>query len=397
MNMLWNRPKTASPAPPSAPLAGVDLNSSRVGAVTVTNVVAKVIALAGFEAELPLTVSLETRRVGPVACRKAPHLVCSNFLSQLGVPREWRGPKLTLTPESALLATFEALRPSVDQFALTLPGYLTHTQVASVRKLATESKLTVTGSANCALAIAAHRAEMFLAARPVTEKPDWVVPLHPNEAGPGIVLVIETDETALSATAILVDERETKILSSSAWPTLSGKLWKDRLLDAVADRCVRLCRRDPRDSAEAEQGLFDQLDHALTQSRKGADVTLSARADRWYQDLPLTPAEFETFCVALVKQAVQNVRDLVTALPMPPKAVWLTSASALLPGLAASLYDHSLEGTDVAVLPSEAAAEAAAALDARIRNGLLSAEHHDAMLPANRIIKDVATVHSLSS
>ena len=101
--------------------------------------------------------------------------------------------------------------------------------------------------------------------------------------------------------------------------------------------------------------------------------------------------------MALVKQAVQNVRDLVTALPMPPKAVWLTSASALLPGLAASLYDHSLEGTDVAVLPSEAAAEAAAALDARIRNGLLSAEHHDAMLPANRIIKDVATVHSLSS
>ena len=30
-------------------------------------------------------------------------------------------------------------------------------------------------------------------------------------------------------------------------------------LDALADRCVRLCRRDPRDSADAEQALLDFL------------------------------------------------------------------------------------------------------------------------------------------
>ncbi len=47
------------------------------------------------------------------------------------------------------------------------------------------------------------------------------------------------------------------------WPQLAVRLWKNKLLDAVSDRCVRMCRRDQRDSAEAEQALYEQLDEVL--------------------------------------------------------------------------------------------------------------------------------------
>ena len=53
------------------------------------------------------------------------------------------------------------------------------------------------------------------------------------------------------------------MVGTAVWPRLAVKAWKDKLLDAVSDRCVRLCRRDPRDSAEAEQSLFEQLDDSL--------------------------------------------------------------------------------------------------------------------------------------
>jgi hypothetical protein len=393
--LLWPRSKTAQPAVPTGRLIGVDVNSSRALAVTASGGTAKSIALTDSAAELPLFIHLESKPVvvGHVAkaiCRRSPHLVCSNFLNQLGVPREWRGPRVTLTPEAALLAVFETLRRSLatigEHCALTLPEYLSPVQVKAALDLAAKAKLTLTGSASSALAIAAHRAESFLTPKKQTaspvEKPDWVVPLHPREGGPGVIVIIDVDEAALSAAALEVGETETRLLTNQHWPRASLKLWKDRLLDAISDRCVRLARRDPRDSAQAEQGLYDQLDDALEQSRRGAIVTLTARADRWYQDLKFAPADLEAFTQALANLALDEIRGAVTslALPSPPRAIWLSASAAMLPGLAAALHEQSPEGTDVAVLPPEAAAEAAAALDARIRAGSLPAGHHEAVI-----------------
>ena len=42
----------------------------------------------------------------------------------------------------------------------------------------------------------------------------------------------------------------------------------------VADRCIRQSRRDPRDSASAEQALYDQLEDALESAAKGKTVDL---------------------------------------------------------------------------------------------------------------------------
>jgi hypothetical protein len=150
---------------------------------------------------------------------------------------------------------------------------------------------------------------------------------------------------------------------------------------------VRLCRRDPRDSGAAEQGLYDAIEDALDRSRRGQTVTLAARADRWYQDLTLTPADFESFSAEQTKQAARSLGEMLSslALPAPPKVVWLSAKAAALPGLATALYEQSPEGTEVAVLPAEAAAEAAAALDARARSGQLAAGHHDGAMPLHRV------------
>src|SRR5207237_5779359 len=144
----------------------------------------------------------------------------------------------------------------------------------------------------------------------------------------------------------------------------SVKAWKDRLLDAISDRCVRLCRRDPRDSADAEQALYEQLDDATDHARTGQRVGLTVRTDRWFQDVTLSPEEFDGYCAALARGAAESVRDLVavdgSGLALPPRTVWLTHEAGRLPGLARAIFENTHEGTTVEVLPPAAVAQAAA-------------------------------------
>jgi hypothetical protein len=173
------------------------------------------------------------------------------------------------------------------------------------------------------------------------------------------------------------------LLTSAAWPKLSRRLWRDRLLDYLADRCVRQCRRDPRDSAEAEQRLFDQLEPALDRVRYGQPVHFDVRAAHWFQDLVVPPADFDAACAAFAKTGVAGVTDLAQScgLPEPPRAVWLTPAAGTLPGLAAGLYAQSSERTDVAVLNKDAVAAAVAALVPRWASGELPRTHLDVVIP----------------
>src|SRR5439155_10732753 len=117
-----------------------------------------------------------------------------------------------------------------------------------------------------------------------------------------------------------------RMVTSAAWPRASLKAWKDKILDAVSDRCVRLCRRDPRDSADAEQALFEQLDDALDRVRAGHRVSLTVRTAHWFQDVAQQPDEFDGYCTVLARTAAGSVRELVygVGLPVPPRAVWLT-------------------------------------------------------------------------
>ena len=75
-------------------LVGLDLNSSRIRAVSGPPGLAQPLSFDGAEGELPLAISLEGRhpeagRAGLALCRRLPHLACLDFLPCLGQPRQW--------------------------------------------------------------------------------------------------------------------------------------------------------------------------------------------------------------------------------------------------------------------------------------------------------------------
>jgi hypothetical protein len=387
--MLWSR--KAAPVHDRGRHVGLDLTASRARAASVGGGARpRTLLLDDPAEELPLFLALDRRtpepgRAGYALCRKAPHLVCSNFLPVLAQPREWKAGRHTLTPESALELVFVKLHDPVaaeaDALAVALPVYLAPNQVAKVVVTATRAKLPVKGTAVAPLAVAADRAAAVLAGKPAgdTEMPaGWVVPLRqPAGTGPAGVVVLDADEFALSAAVVGVDRENARLLASAGWPRAGIKAWKDKLLDAVADRCVRLCRRDPRDSADAEQALYEQLDDALDRARAGQRVNLTVRTDRWYQDLVQQPDDFDGYCARLAATAAENVRELIAGagLPVPPRAVWLTHAAGRLPGLLRAVHQGTPEGTLVEVLPPGAVAQAAAGLVARWVTGELPRTH----------------------
>jgi hypothetical protein len=253
------------------------------------------------------------------------------------------------------------------------------------------AKLPLKGTAVGALALVADRANTLLTGKPAAPaKPegeaDWVVPMRPAAGGPGAVVVIDADEFAISATLVSVEPERVKMIGTAVWPRLAVKAWKDKLLDAVSDRCVRLCRRDPRDSAEAEQALFEQLDESLDRARAGQRISLCVRTAHWFQDVIQQPEDFEAHCAALSRLAGDSVRDFINGIGLaePPRAVWLTDAAGRLPGLVRAIHANTSEGTAVEVLPPNAVAGAAAALVTRWLAADLPRAHLDSVIPLER-------------
>lgn len=393
--MLWFRKPT--PVHEKSRVVGIDLTASRARAVAVAAGKARALPLDAGGDDLPLFVALDRRapevgRVGFALCRKTPHAVCSNFLPALGQSREWRNGRHVLTPEAALDLTLNKIRtPVADESAaavLALPPYLTPAQVGTVVAAANRAKMPLKGTAVAPLALVADRADAVLTGKPAAPEvasADWVVPLRPAAGGPGAVVVIDADEYALSAVVVVVERERVRMAASVCWPRFSVRAWKERVLDGVADRCVRLCRRDPRDSADAEQALFEQLDDAFDHARTGQRVHLSVRTDRWYQDVVQAPEEFDGLCAALARGAAESVRDLVVldgaGLPLPPQAVWLTHEAGRLPGLVRAIHLDTPEGTAVEVLPPDAVAGAAAGLAPRWLVAELPRVHLDSIIP----------------
>jgi hypothetical protein len=401
--MFWS--KRSAPVHDRSRAVGIDLNASRVRAEAVGGK-SRAIVLDDPDAELVLFIggehrTLEIGRPGFSLCRKLPHLVCSNFLAWLAQPREWQIGRHTLLAEVALNFVFEKIRKPVtaetDAIALALPSYLTPAQVSRVTISAGRSKLLLKGTAVGALALVADRANTLLTGKPAaparsgsegdTEADtDWVVPLRPVAGGPGAVVVLDADEFALSATLVSVEPELVRMIGTAVWPRLAVKAWKDKLLDAVTDRCVRLCRRDPRDSAEAEQAIFEQLDESLDRARSGQRISLCVRTAHWFQDVIQQPEDFESHCAALSRLAGDSVRDFMNGIGLaePPRAVWLTDAAGRLPGLVRATHANTPEGTAVEVLPPNAISRATAALVPRWLAADLPRSHLDSVIPLER-------------
>jgi len=366
-------------------LMGLDLNSSRARAVCGVPGLPRPVALEGTEAELPLAVSLERRRpevgrAGLALCRRLPHLACLDFLGHLGTQRTWRAGRHQLDAGQALSLVFQRLQPfcaGVRGLAAALPSYLVRPQAGQLAALAQQARLPLLGSVSAPLAAA------------------WTA--HTQQPWRGLALVVDVDEHALTCTAVAADEpganRQVRLLAEQTLPPLRLRVWKERLLDGIADRCIRQSRRDPRDSAPAEQALYDQLDEACDLGNQGQAVELAIQATHWYQGLTLLPGELETFCRPLVRQTLTALQAVLTTTQAErsPAVVLLSGAAGRLPGLEAAVRDHSGAATVVTVLPADALARAAHELAERWRSGALPGGHIDVSLPLLRPSPEAVT------
>ena len=407
--MLWSR--KSAPVHDRSRVVGIDLTASRIRCVSVGGGKVRALVLDTPAEDLLLFLACDRRspavgRAGFALCRKAPHAVISNFLSSLTQSQEYRAGRHTLSPEAALELALASVREQVsaesEAAALAVPAYLTPAQVGKVVLGATRTKLPLKGTASAPLAVAAHRAAAVLTGKPTTQGTPLtggVIPIRPPAGGPGSAVVIDADEFALSAGVVAIERDSARLVSSTFWPRVSVKVWKDRLLDALADRCVRLCRRDPRDSADAEQALFEQLDDALDRAQAGQRVSLTVRTAHWFQDLTLQPEELDGHCGALARTAAEGVRDVITGagLPVPPRVVWLTHAAGRLPGLGRALHQNTPEGTAIEILPPGAVAHAAAALVPRWLSGDLPRAHLDTIIPLSIVSSQSATAQPKST
>src|SRR5438874_12802186 len=69
-----------------------------------------------------------------------------------------------------------------------------------------------------------------------------------------------------------------------------------------------------------------------------------------------------------------------------PRAVWLTHAAGLLPGLVRAVHANTPEGTAVELLPPNAVASAAAALVPRWLAGDLPRAELDSVVPLPQVV-----------
>jgi hypothetical protein len=377
---------------------GLDLNATRARAVHgPASQVPVALRLEGEHFDFPVALSLEGRhavagRAGATLCRRLPHLACLDFLPYLGDARAWTAGRLRLDAGRALGLVFDALHRRLGKaegLALALPPYLTEAQAALVARVAEKARWPLLGSVSApvAAALAAH------------EQLPWS----------GLALVLDVDGHALSWSAVSLGEDRVELLQSQPSPRLARGAWMCRLLDGTANRCVRVSRRDPRDSADADQSLYDQLAEWLERGADEGPVELAAQAAQWYQLLTLSADDLRAFCAPLVQQTLAELQRflLTSATPGPVGVVLMTAPAAQLPGLAAALRNHlqtpeeqqQLPDSDddfgedllfgdhvsshVHVLDADAVARAAHDLAVRLLRSELKRGHHDALsLPA---------------
>jgi hypothetical protein len=364
-------------------LIGLDLNGSRVRAVGGPGEVQpRALNLDGKNADLPMALSLENRRpeVGPAGlalCRRLPHLTCTNFLAELGERRQWGSGRKQIDSGKALTLVFDHIRSAcrgAKGLVASLPTYLNRVQADLASKLAEKAKLPWLGSMSAPLAVALASQE-----RERVESP------APHVSGsPLRTVILDVDDHAFSWSVVEIGPERVFVVAEQSVPQLSLLVWKRRLLDSLSERCIRHSRRDPRESGQAEQALYDQLDHILDCAWQGQTAEAVVRASSWFQDLLLRPEEISQFCGPLVRHALNELGQATELNPDGKLTrILMTEAAGRLPGLTPALEDWGRVETEVSVLPPNAVARAAHDLSARIVRGDLPRGHLDTTVPRN--------------
>ncbi|MCI0462668.1 MAG: FHA domain-containing protein [Gemmataceae bacterium] len=358
-------------------LLGLDLNSTRVRAAAgPAGAFPQAVALDPPHFELPLAVSTVggCPGVGAFAlsqCRRFPHLTHTGFLATLGNAG---------SAEKALGLVLRQLARAArhtDGAVLAVPHYLSTEQVGLLLDRAEKAGLKLAGAvcAPLALALTAY-----------AERP-WV----------GLALVLDADDHALTVATLATIDGQARLLEARSFPRLGLRVWRERLLNALADRCILQSRRDPRDAPATEQALFDQLDGVLDSCRHGRLVQVTLEAGTWIQELAAEPETIRACCSTLTRQALAALSGEEW-----PGIVFVSAAAARLPGLvegARQVLDRWLEMTKqvedfgeglldeedeteaVVVLAADSAARAAHELAAHFTGDDLPPGYLDAAAP----------------
>lgn len=362
-------------------LIGIDLTSSRARAVGGAAQSVARVALEGQEPELALAIALTDRypkvgRAGLSLVRKKPHVVCSNYLPALGSTRVWAAERHRLDAEEALALAFTALAealPRARGVVFALPPYLDEAQLGVLYRLAQATRLPLLGSLPTPVAAAlASRAE------------------------PGtLALVLDVDDHALTWSIVerLADRARLRLAQPSV--ALARGAWLRRLLDGISHRCVLQSRHDPRESADAEQGLYEQLLQALAVTHTTL-IQLHARGPGWYHHLMLPPDDLVGFVGPLLRQAVGELNGLLALVetmgPVLGRVV-LTPAAASLPGLAQAVKAQLSAAPAPPVIPpdeDEDYGDALAKVAARATRSVLALNRDDVAVLAQTLAERIA-------
>jgi hypothetical protein len=399
MAWLTRGAKPASSGRGQANLLALDLNAGRVRAAAGGAGKLRNLPLDDPHEELPMALSLEpvrqpaVGRAGLALCRKMPHLACLEFLPCLGTDREWRAGRHRIDAGRALGLVFEELRKRCDKcdaVGLILPAYLSVPQVAAVIGVMGRAWVQPRGTAVVPLALAADLGDP--AGHTQGERLRVVAGELPAGRRPlslgSVALVVDADDYALTGAAVGFEDGQARLMGTAVSPRLGLRFWRERLLDALADRCIRLCRRDPRDSAATEQSLYEQIDDALDRARHGQKIDLTVRSAHWFQNLVQGSDDFDGYCAPLVRQTVAGLSALLRdAAADPPDAVWVTHAAARLPGLLNAVHQLASERTRLVALQPDAVARAGVGLTDRWATGELPRVHLDTSIALPRAEK----------
>ncbi|MBA2227036.1 hypothetical protein [Thermogemmata fonticola] len=377
--MFWGR-RVAREIDPTRTI-GVELNASIIRSACWGPEGLRQIPLQPPAEEMPLCVALHQRHLlygqaAQAVARTMPHAICDNFLPSLGHSQQWRFGRHCLTAESALETILLHLRPvweaQAAPLAVAVPAYLSAGQVQGLARLFRRMDCTLRAVLLAPLGVAAAFAPALYSHLPSPTQNTSKTLVQTNQPArdlrqaPITVGIVDVDAFALSAAVVGLTPDTARLLAFSAWPRLGLSVWYNRVLDAVADHCIRLCRRDPRDWPEAEQGLFEQLPYALEQCYAGQTIRWLVRTDEWYQELHMVPEELEGYCASLAQTAEQVIRQLTQDATNsgPLRALWMTSRASRLPGLNRQLQWNKSPGTRLEILSPSAIAQAAATLTA---------------------------------
>lgn len=353
-------------------LATLDLNADRIWAMSGgAGQLPQVVHLDGDQAELALALSFEKRelKVGRAALghlRRSPHLVCKGFLPRLGEHCEWQGGGHRLNASDAYRSILKSVRQklnSVKGLVLALPSYFSRDQVSLAVTLTQDVGLPVLGTVSRGLAAA--------------------LATYSDHPWHGVGVVVDIDDHALTCTVLRPSETEMVCQGKRIVTALGLRIWREKLLGRLAELCIRICRRDPRHSPEADQAVYDQLDAVLDGCSQNRAVPVKVQATEWFQALTLQPAEAAGACALLANQTAQEIQAALTwaEQQMTNPSLWFTAGAARLPGLAAAVYGRCSNRVPIAMLSAAAVAQAAHGLAERIHDGELPASFFDPVAP----------------